>query len=69
MKTCVMLLDREFWEWYSVSGMYSRTDGVPNYARTNQAFQNFARIIESTIFSAQEGYLNTIMAGATNKED
>lgn len=55
MKTCVMLLDREFWEWYSVSGMYAQTDGVPNNARTNQAFQNFAKIVESTVFSAQEG--------------
>ena len=28
MKSCVMLLDKEFWEWYSVSGMYAQTDGV-----------------------------------------
>jgi hypothetical protein len=76
MKTCVMLLDKEFWEWYSMSGMYGKTDAdgddnnyTVNICRTNQAFQNFAKIVESTIFSAQEGYLNTIMAATTNKEE
>eukprot|EP00892_Ulva_mutabilis_P006328 jgi/Ulvmu1/4067/UM019_0045.1 len=69
MKTCVMIIDKEFWEWYSCSGMYSRIDGVPNYFRTHQAFQNLAKQIEETIFAAQEGYLNTIMAGSSKKDD
>lgn len=31
--------------------------------------QNLAKQIEETIFGAQEGYLNTIMAGSSRKDE